>query len=80
MFSPTTEITYHSPALATTPYGVGQFISRAWKGLTAWLEISPYRLGQHQWLEEHLGNGKQNFIDLLEDGKMSMDLYMPIAK
>jgi len=66
--------------LATTPYGAGQFIPGAWKGLTAWLESSPYRLGHHQWLEEHLGNGKQNFIDLLEDGKMSMDLYMPIAK
>lgn len=58
----------------------GQFIPVAWKKLTAWLESSPYQLGHHQWLEEHLGNGKQNFIDLLSNGKMSMDLYMPIVK
>lgn len=57
-----------------------QFIPAAWKQLTAWLESSPYQLGRHQWLEEHLGGGKRNFIELLAEGRMSMDLYMPIVK
>jgi len=57
-----------------------KFIPESWKGLTAWIESSPYRLGHHQWLEEHLGDEKLNFIDLLGDGKMSLNLYMPIVK
>lgn len=56
------------------------FIPSSWKSLTAWLESSPYRLGRHQWLEEQLGDGERNFIALLEKGKISLDLYMPIAK
>ncbi len=57
-----------------------KFIPEAWKTLTTWLESSPYRLGHHQWLEEQLGEGKKNFIDLLAEGRISLDLYMPITK
>lgn len=57
-----------------------KFIPGSWQKLTAWLESSPYRLGQHQWLEEQLGEDDGNFITLLNKGKMSLDLYMPIVK
>ena len=50
----------------------GSSIEGSWQRLSAWLEVSPYELGSHQWLEEHLDFG---------DGQghnMKLDLYMPL--
>jgi DNA gyrase inhibitor GyrI len=48
-------------------------IAPTWRRFMGWLETSPYRLGKHQWLEQHLG-AADTALDELE-----MDLYMPIA-
>jgi DNA gyrase inhibitor GyrI len=48
-------------------------IGPTWEKLVAWLETSPYTLGQHQWLEEHLA-----FQDVPDD-QLLLDLYMPIV-
>ena len=45
-----------------------------WQKLIAWRENSPYRLGQHQWLEEHL-RLEYGPIEALE-----LDLYMPVQE
>ncbi|MEN6370395.1 MAG: AraC family transcriptional regulator [Armatimonadota bacterium] len=50
----------------------GDSIVDSWQRLSAWLKSSPYSLGSHQWLEEHLDFG---------DGQghnMKLDLYMPL--
>ncbi|GAP08344.1 DNA gyrase inhibitor [Anaerolinea thermolimosa] len=52
----------------------GDDIHRSWMKLVAWRERSPYRMGSHQWLEEHFGDLEQGFPDLV------LDLYMPIAE
>ncbi len=46
----------------------------AWQEMVAWLQESPYELGEHQWLEEHLD------FDEKMDFPASFDLYMPIKK
>lgn len=48
-------------------------ITEAWGQLSAWLETSPYAMGNHQWLEEHLVFG----IDTAP-GDFVLDLYLPI--
>lgn len=52
----------------------GQDIPSTWKKLVAWCENSPYRMANHQWLEEHvvmsLTHPPQQFV---------LDLYLPIA-
>jgi DNA gyrase inhibitor GyrI len=48
-------------------------IPNAWKLLYRWCEENGYRMGRHQWLEEHVeGDG-------LPPGKWTLDLYLPIA-
>lgn len=51
----------------------GDAIARAWQRMVAWLKVSPYQLGRHQWLEEHLDFGDEQGHD------MKLDLYMPIV-
>jgi DNA gyrase inhibitor GyrI len=51
-------------------------IPSTWQKMFSWVETSPYHMGRHQWLEEHLdpldspGSG-QNF---------ALDLYLPISE
>lgn len=52
----------------------GKAIGDAWKRLNAWIKISNYNYGEHQWLEEHIGFNEE----FIHNG--SMDLYMPIKK
>ena len=52
---------------------VGEVIPQVWQRLGKWLETSGYRLGRHQWLEEHIGA-----VDP-PDGA-TLDLYMPLVK
>ncbi len=49
-------------------------IPTAWKQLVLWREQSPYKMGTHQWLEEHLGENESL------DSAWNLDLYMPIAE
>ncbi len=47
-------------------------ITRAWHELASWRESSPYRAGQHQWLENLLN-------PLVHDySKFVFDLYLPV--
>jgi AraC family transcriptional regulator len=51
----------------------GVDIPEAWKKLSLWLEDSPYQMGRHQWLEEHIeaeGAGPLGW---------TLDLYIPLA-
>jgi hypothetical protein len=51
-----------------------QNIHSTWQQLVVWREASPYRIGQHQWLEE---------LITPPDGpwdKAQFDLYMPIRQ
>ena len=50
----------------------GRSIEDSWQRLSAWLEASPYTLGDHQWLEEHLDFGDD------QGHNMKLDLYMPL--
>lgn len=50
----------------------GDSISDSWQRFNAWLKASPYILGSHQWLEEHLDFGDDHGHD------MKLDLYMPL--
>lgn len=50
-----------------------QNITETWHRLAAWVEKSPYRFAQHQWLEETL-----QFIDLPYE-QYEFDLYLPVA-
>jgi DNA gyrase inhibitor GyrI len=45
-----------------------------WQRLVAWREKTHYRMGRHQWLEEHAGDIKIGFPEL------TMRLFMPIAE
>jgi len=47
-------------------------IPAAWQQLMTWVETSPYRPAQHQWLEEHV-----KFRDLPYT-EYVLDLYFPI--
>jgi AraC family transcriptional regulator len=51
-----------------------QNIYATWQQLVAWRETSPYRMGQHQWLEELLTPPGDEWE------KAQFDLYMPIAE
>jgi len=53
-----------------------QTITDTWHRLATWLENSPYQLGEHQWLEGHVGPVvmPQNVEELV------LDLYAPIAE
>lgn len=46
-------------------------IPAGWKALALWLEDSPYRKGNHQWLEEHLDD---------PTGFWRLDLYLPVIE
>lgn len=48
-------------------------IGQTWKKLATWLEDSPYKSGNHQWLEEAIN------IAGLPEGEIVLDLYLPIA-
>ncbi len=52
----------------------GENIAATWEQLYKWSQANPYRIGDHQWLEEHLA-----FIGLPFD-QFLMDLYLPIEK
>lgn len=43
-----------------------------WRKLLAWLETSPYTMGNHQWLEE--------LLSPVESQEYLFDLYLPIAE
>jgi AraC family transcriptional regulator len=58
----------------------GDFIPSAWKKLMEWLENSPYQMGKHQWLEEQLPVEGLTIADMYKQGKISLDLYIPIKK
>ena len=51
-------------------------IFETWKQLFAWREDSPYMAGSHQWLEKWVNPAQTG----LDETKMIMDLYIPIAK
>lgn len=60
-------------------------IGEAWQSLVRWLEASPYRMGEHQWLEEVL-NQYPSAEGAAQSGPAAspettlFDLYMPIRK
>lgn len=58
----------------------GDFIPSSWKKLMEWLENSQYQMGKHQWLEEQVPGEGLSVTDMYEQGKLSLDLYMPIKK
>jgi DNA gyrase inhibitor GyrI len=49
-------------------------IPKAWETLYHWCEAHGYRMGEHQWLEEHISAPE------LPAGKWTMDLYLPLAE
>lgn len=51
-----------------------QDIPGTWKKLVQWVEGSAYRMGQHQWLEEHLREAAVPGV------QFTLDLYMPIVQ
>ncbi len=53
-------------------------IVKTWSRFKEWLKISPYGLGTHQWLEEHLALDKWEAEVPREEDKI--DLYMPIKE
>ena len=53
--------------------GVGN-IEASWARLNTWRESAGYRLGRHQWLEEHIGPFPAAPDDL------TLDLYIPLAE
>jgi len=55
-----------------------EFIPSAWKSLMEWLENNKYQLGQHQWLEEHLGANGLLIPQMIKSGRLSLDLHLPI--
>ena len=58
----------------------GEFIPGAWKALVEWVENSPYQMGKYQWFEEQLAEKGMTPDQMIAQGKMSMDLYLPIKK
>ncbi len=52
----------------------GDTIPACWSQFVLWRENSPYQMGTHQWLEEHIGQ------DTSLDSNWDLDLYMPIAE
>jgi DNA gyrase inhibitor GyrI len=51
-------------------------IPSAWQRLVKWRETSPYHVGHHQWLEEHIGPLSQAVNSL----PFTLDLHLPIKK
>ena len=51
----------------------GEIIPATWGKLVKWLESSQYKIGTHQWLEEHL----TRFVSV--DQGFVLDLYLPIS-
>ena len=51
-----------------------QDIPGTWKKLMVWHEGSTYKMGRHQWLEEHLSSSDTSPQEL------TLDLYLPIAE
>jgi DNA gyrase inhibitor GyrI len=49
-------------------------IPDTWKKLYQWMENSKYRMGTHQWMEEHLR------LPETPAGNWSLDLYLPIVE
>ena len=76
---------FHGGLYAVTRCRLGD-IGAAWKRLAAWREDSPYKWGQHQWLEECLN--PQVFVtpegqfqlpeSVFDDAEF--DIYLPIAE
>lgn len=58
----------------------GSFIPSTWKKLVEWMENSPYQMGKHQWLEEHLSFPGMTLPEMNMQGKLNLDLYLPIQK
>jgi AraC family transcriptional regulator len=56
------------------------FIPSTWKKLVEWAENSPYQMGKHQWLEEQLPMGSLQLPEMYAQGKLNLDLYLPINK
>ncbi len=50
-----------------------ELIGQTWKALVAWREDSHYEHGAHQWLEEAIR------FDKLDEGAITLDLYLPIS-
>ena len=59
-------------AVMTVNADDGNSIEDSWRRFSAWLKASPYTLGSHQWLEEHLDFGDDH------GHNMKLDLYMPL--
>jgi DNA gyrase inhibitor GyrI len=51
-----------------------QDIPATWKKLVEWCESSPYRMGRHQWLEEHIEVPNEYPL------AFTLDLYLPVVK
>ena len=54
-------------------------IGKAWQQLVAWRESSPYRHGNHQWLEEALTPPITDSGEIIPE-EIELDLYLPIAQ
>jgi hypothetical protein len=48
--------------------------------LVQWLEDSPYKMGHHQWLEEQVFSNDSSIEDNYRNGKLALNLYLPIKK
>jgi DNA gyrase inhibitor GyrI len=54
-------------------------IGDVWQQLVAWRESSPYRHGNHQWLEEALTPPITGSGEIIPE-EIELDLYLPIAQ
>lgn len=50
-------------------------IYNTWQRFVAWLETSPYKHAQHQWLEEHISSDPD-----MKPETLVLDLYMPVKQ
>jgi DNA gyrase inhibitor GyrI len=48
-------------------------IFNAWQNLVAWVETSPYKIGENLCLEENL-----TFMEPVADEELTLDLYLPL--
>ncbi len=57
-----------------------EVVPRTWKELHEWAVSSGHQQGQHQWLEEHLGD-LEHIADegAMTSGRVTLDLYYPLA-
>lgn len=58
----------------------GSFIPYSWKRLVEWVENSPYQMGKHQWLEEQVPFDGLSLPEMNAQGRLNLDLYIPIQK